>query len=36
MSSNIPRKQKMASMRFNDILAKEQFYGLLRGYEFGI
>jgi hypothetical protein len=35
MSSNIPMKQKNVSLlKFFDILPKEQFHGLLWGYEF--
>jgi hypothetical protein len=34
-SSNIPNKQKKVSLlKFFDILPKEQFHGLLWGYEF--
>jgi hypothetical protein len=36
MSSNVPMKLKMASVRFHDVLTKEQFCGLLWGCEFGI
>jgi hypothetical protein len=36
MSSHIPMKQAKASMRFYDILPKEQFYELLWGYDFSI
>jgi hypothetical protein len=31
--NHIPKKHKMASLRFHDILPKEQFYGLLWGYK---
>jgi hypothetical protein len=36
LSSNVPMKLKMASVRFHDVLTKEQFYDLLSGGEFGI